>query len=261
MRTITFEVEVDDEIIPSFVPNIYDEVFKQTPHGRLFLCKDKTSVAKKLVRLHRDAEAGGKEAPWFENIYLPDEMRIVGMTGDNAAEYVNGKSKIVEELEQKQPHFADAAPDTIPLSTLHDDHRSIIETVCGLSNVIDLINENVLNLMQNQEANRNYMNAMFEEAFKHFKQVHYDHNSDCINFADEEQRIKKHVQQCCDKATLTTQQYAEAIMVELHKLWGGKSLVSDSDKPLTSATDVTPQALLKALEIVSRTILSSAKSE
>lgn len=260
MRTITFEVEVDGEIIPSFVPNIYDEVFKQTPHGRLFLCNDKTSGAKKLVRLHRGAEEGGKEAPWFENFYLPDETRIVGMTGGDAAECVNGKSKLLEE---KEPHQigTDAIPDAISSSTLHDDHRSIIETVCGLSNVIDLINENVLNLMQNQEANRDYMYAKFEEAFKHFKQVHDDHNSDCINFADAEQRIKKHVQQCCDKATLTTQQYAEAIMVELHKLWGGKSLVSDSDKPLTSATDVTPQALLKALEIVSRTIWSSAKSE
>lgn len=261
MRTITFEVEVDDEIIPSFVPNIYDEVFKQTPHGRLFLCKDKTSVAKKLVRLHRDTEAGGKEAPWFENLYLPDETRIVGMTGGNAAEYVNGKSKMMDELELEQSHFTADAPDTIPSSTLHDDHRVIIETVCGLSNVIDLINENVLNLMENQEANRDGMYAKFEDAFKHFKQVHQEHLDDCTHFAEVEERMTKRINEGSLHAANTANSVRDDILLALTNIEVSiKEYIGHPDPEQSAVSDdVTPQALLKAIEIVSGAMLRGAK--
>lgn len=239
MRTITFEVDVDDEIILSLVPNIYEEVFKQAPHGQLFMYKDNTSEAKKLVRLHREAEEGGEEAPWFENIYLPNEMRIVGMTGGNAAEYVNGKSKLLEEIDAEQQEVS-------------------------VSEKLDEIKRELSNLYSGLQHLGEVHNEAHKAVLLHFKQSHEQENWLQEHQSRAEDRLMNHIQECCDKATLTGNSVRNEIILALTNIEVRiKEYIGHPDPAQTSQTtdEVAPQALLKALEIVSRTILNSAKSE
>ena len=260
MRTITFEVEVDDKIFDTMVPSIYDEAVKEAPDGRLFLCVSMTSVVKKLVRVHRDVTAeGGTESPWFENIFLPDDMRNVGMSDPHAAEYVNGKLKMVDELEKGHPHFADAAPDAIPSSTLHEDHRVIIEDLCDIKELIGLIKQRQANSMDNQNANRDLMLARTEEIMQNFKQVHEYHEGESKYFAEAENRMTRSIEAVACIAANTANTVGHDILHALPEL--EDRIKECVGHPVQSAVsnDVTPQALLKAIEIVSGVMLRGAK--
>lgn len=244
MRTITFAVEVDDKIFDTMVPSIYDDAVKDAPDGRLFLCKDKTSAKNKLVRLHRDVMVeGDKEAPWFENLFLPDKSRIVGMSGGNAAEYVDSKSKMVEEIEAEQQ-------EDLVYKKLDEIFRELHSLGCG----VKLLGE--------------VHNNAHEAVLAHFKQSHEHENWLHENWLHEHQnhaedRLMKHIQECCDKATLTTKTYCHDILHALPELEDRiKEYIGEPDPAQPAVSDdITPQALLKAFEIVSRTIWSSVKSE
>ena len=231
MRTITFEVEVNDEIIPSLAPSIYDDVFKNAPHGQLFLCKSKTLVGKKLVRLHRDAEEGGKEAPWFENIFLPDDIRIVGMSGGNAAEYVNDKSKMMAEMESKQ-------------ESVGPNKVAVMEQICRIENLIGCLTQ------QHNESHQLLLNR--------FNQMHEDHNDISRYFAAAEKDIAKRIEEEGRIVATATNTVGNDILRALPEL-EDRIKESITHPAAISDNDVSPQALLKALEIVSRTIISSSR--
>lgn len=232
MRTITFEVEVDDEIIHSLAPSIYDDVFKNAPDGQLFLCKSRTSVAKQLVRLHRDAEEGGKETPWFENHSLPDDMRVVGMSGGNAAEYINGKSKMMSELEPKQ-------------ESVGPNKDAVMESIGRVDNLIACLTQ------------RHY--ESHQELLNHFKQVHEYHNGESKYFAEAENRITERVISEIRDAAKTAHTGNEIILALTNIEGRIKEYIRETyDAPVKHDTDeVSPKALLKALEIVSRTITNA----
>ena len=274
MRTITFEVEVDDEIIQSLSPSIFDDVFKQAADGRLFLCKAKTSVVKKLVRLHRDVEEGGKEAPWFENIFLPDDMRIVGMSGGNAGEYVDDGSELVAQLREqiRQELFAkqhsddgnateDDAARLISTYTLHDDHRQMLENNCALINALEVIKETMKCIAENQSANCNLMLGKHEELLKHFKQVHQEHLEDCTHFAEFEKRLMKRIHEGSLHAANTANTVGHDILRALPELEDRiKEYIGEPDPAQSSLAGNAPsgdgsnQALLRALDLLATVI-------
>ena len=235
MRTITFEVDVDDKIFDTMVPSIYDDAVKEAPDGRPFLCASETLEEKKLVRVHRDVTAeGGKESPWFENYFLPDDMRIVGMTGGNDSKYVNGKLIF---FEKKEPRM-----------------YKLMEE---LSRVDDLVTD----VMRSQFENQQELLKKHEELLDHFKQVHEEHLDDCTHFAEVEERMTKRIHEGSLHAANTANTVGHDILRALPELEDRiKEYIGHPD-PAQSAVsdDVTPQALLKAIEIVSGAMLRGAK--
>ena len=185
------------------------------------------------MKLHRDVTAeGDKEAPWFESIHLPDDMRIVGITGGNAAEYVNGKSRLLEEKEPQEDKLMEE-----------------------LFRVVSLVTQ----VMPSQFENQQELLKKHEELLDHFKQSHELENWLQEHQNRAEDRLMKHIQECCAEATLTANSVGHDILRALPEL--EDRIKEYSWQPSLPTDEVTPQALLKALEIVSRTIWSSVKSE